>query len=194
MAKDNSVYVIAGGNQQIWAINPKTRQRLRIKLAKDKSKIFDIYTSGSGVYHASELIISEQKKVDGYTKTFDVNYAQVIDSISGKPCVTITPPDTEGVPLEQRLVPIEFQFLKRGDSLFYTLNSSEGVVFPHCNAEIEQSGRTNFNGRNLYFGDKKIASLDEEILYSKEVYAKRFSRAFRVKNKIRYNKNRAFFG
>ena len=194
MAQENGIYVIAGGNQQIWAVDPKTRQRLRIKLAKDRSKVFDVYASGSGVYHVSELITSEQKKVDGYTKTFDVNYVQVVDSISGKPCVTITPPGVDGVPLEQRLVSIEFQFLKKGDSLLYTLNDSEGVVFPHCNAEIEQSGMTNFDGKDLYFGDKRIASLDEEILYAKEVDAKRFARAFRVKNKPRYNKNKAFFG
>ena len=125
MAQDNGIYIIAGGNQQIWAIDPKTKQRLRIKLAKYRIKVFDVYASGSGIYHASELITLEQKKVDGHTKHFQVNYAQVVDSISEKPCVTITPPGVDGMPLEQRLVPIEFQFLKIGDSLLYTLNGSK---------------------------------------------------------------------
>lgn len=194
MAKENGIYVIAGGNQQIWAVNPKTRQRLRIKLAKDKSKVFDVYASGSGVYHAFELITSEQKKVDGCTDYFDVNYVQVIDSISGRPCVTITPTRIEMVPLEQRLVPIEFRFVKKGGSLLYNLNDFEGVVFQHCNAEIEQTVKTTFDGKDVYLGDKKIASLDEEVLYAKQIDAKRFARAFRMKNKPRYNKNKAFFG
>lgn len=195
MAQDNnSTYVIAGGKHQIWAVDPKTSQRLRIKLAKDKSKVFDVYVSGSGIYHASELILTEQKKVDGHTKFFNINYVQVVDSISSKPCITITPPGTERIPLEQRLVPVDFKFVKKGDSLLYILNESEGMVFPHCNAEIEQSGRTNFDGKDIYFDDKKIASLNEEILYAKEVDAKRFARVFRVKNKSRYVKNKAFLG
>jgi len=47
MTQNNNVYVIAAGDKQIWAINPKTKQRLRIKLAKDISKIFDIYANNS---------------------------------------------------------------------------------------------------------------------------------------------------
>lgn len=193
--KNNDIYVIAGGNQQIWAVDPETRQRIRIKLAKDKSKVFDVYANGSGAYHASELISTKQKIVEGHLDFFDVNYVQIVDSLSGKSCITITPPGTEGISLESRkLVPIQFRFVKKGESLLYILNESEGVVFPHCNTEIEQSGRTNFDGNDIYFGDRKITSLDEKVLYAKEVDAIRFARAFRVKNKHRYDKNRAFFG
>ena len=188
----NGIYIITGGKREIWAVNPETKQRLRIKLAKDRSKVFDVFASSSGVYHATELVSKERKVVNGYLKFFDVNYVQILDSISGKHCTTITPPGAEAMPLESRLVNIDFRFVQDGESLLYTLNGSEGIVFPHCNAEIEQLGITNFNGKDVYFDGRKIASLDEDILYAKEVDAKKFARAFRLKDKNRYNKNKDF--
>lgn len=193
MKLNNDIYVIAGDEHQIWAINPATKQRLQIKLGADKSKVLDIYVSGSGIYHASEIVTWQSKEGEGYTQSFKVNYAQVNDSISGRSCVTITPPGTESLPLEKRLVPLNFQFVAREESLHYNLNNFEGIVFSHFNRGVEQLSRVNFEGKNVYFGDKKIVSLEEGVLYAKEMDAAKLCRAFRLKNRPRYQKNKAFF-
>ena len=186
------IYIIASGDKQIWAINPKTRERLRLKLAKDRTKVLDVYASNSGVYHASEQIRKEQKKIKESSTEVSVNYIQIVDSLSGKTSLTINPPGAESLPLEERLIPLDFTLVKHNGALLYTLNGTSGVIFPNCNGEIEQSGKTTVEENALYFDGKKIATLDENIRYAKEVDAQAFARAFRIKNKIRYDKNREF--
>ena len=185
-------YLIVSGDHQIWALDPRTKQRLRLKLAKDRTKVLDLYANNSGVYHASEQIRKEQKKIDDRPKKFDVNYVQVIDSLSGNTFLTINPPGAGSLPLEERLVPLDFRLTREGNALLYQLNGTSGVIFPRCNGEIEQSGKTTFEGDALYFDGKKIATLDEEIKYAKEVNAQAFAKAFKLKNKARYDRNRHF--
>jgi len=191
MDLENGVYVVAAGNTEIWAINPNSRQKLR--LSRDKSQILDLHASNAGIYYAAELRKKECKRVYGLNKSFDVNYVQIVDSISGNVCLTLTPPGTESLPLEKRLVELNFLFDQIDDSLLYVLNGSSGVVFPRCNGEKIQSGRMAFNGNDLFFDERKIASIDESVRYAAEVSANQLSRQFRIKNRDRYLRNRDFF-
>jgi len=187
-------YVIAVGNKQVWVANPSTKQQVRIKPAKDITRVLDIHSNSSGVYHASERIIKESKKDDkGITRQYEVNFVQVFDTLTGNSILTIRPPNSEGLPLEDRCVPISFSFVKKNGSLPYTLNDSKGVVFEKSNGEREQSGKTTYDGNKVYFDGKKIATLDEKVNYVTEVDASQFSKAFKRKNRERYDKNRALF-
>ena len=60
-------YVIAGNADDLWAINPQTRQRIKINSKEnsiDKWPVLDLYANGTGIYHASKLT----KKVEDKTR------------------------------------------------------------------------------------------------------------------------------
>jgi hypothetical protein len=191
--KNMKPLIIVAGTQQIWAVDPITKQRLRIKLAKDRSRILDMHSNNSGVYHASEIRQTEQKSVRGERQEFEVNFVQAYDTISGNPFLTIIPPGYERRPLEERCAPIRFEFFKEGGSLLYRLNDVTGVVFERCNGETEETGETTFLNRDLSFDYRRVASLEETITYAKEIDKDCFARAFKRKNKQRYARNRRFF-
>ena len=184
-------YIIAGGDHEICALNPNSKQKLSLK--SDQSRVLGIYASSSCVYHAAELLRQESKKVSGRPKTFDVNYVQVFDSISGNPCLTITPPGSEYLPLEKRLAELLFSFSKEGDSLLYTLNRSRGVVFERCESEMELSGKTTFDDKRIYFEGCRITTLDEPVKFIREVSAEDFARSFRLRNKKVYKERKKTF-
>lgn len=194
-------YVIIGTETQIWAINPVNRQRLL--LAKNNSKILDLYANNSGIYHASPLFkvkTAKKKASDGHWCNGNVYKAcvQVYDSISNNPIITIEPKNTKWFEGEYKAIwnsniPI-FNFRKKDNSLLYLINNSEeGVIFNNINGECAQTEKTRINNNEIYFGNKKIAVWNEPIKHFTETMAMPFERAFRGKNKFRYKKNKSFF-
>ena len=157
--------LVIGTENQLWVVNPSNKQRLRLNTRKKNKdhqaayseKVLDVYSSNNGISHATERVKKEPKIVKrGNTEYFPVNFVQVYDSIVGKPVFTAHPADTQRLPLEERMVPLDFSFSKRDGSLMYTLNGIEGMVFPNSNGSMEQSGKTEVKGNRVYFDGRRI--------------------------------------
>jgi len=156
--KSDENYIIIATDQEIWAINPKTKQRMRIKPVKDISKILDIETTQSGIYHAIETF-GIKKKITGEYKegikkiktysSFKFNYIQIIDSISGNSIMTINPEESKDQPLEKRLIDLKIQFKRDINNLGYKLNFTEGIIFPYY--ENFRDGEKNLKFKKIMF-------------------------------------------
>jgi len=190
-SNDKKTYLIVGGKQELWAINPKTKEKL--KLAKNRLNLLDLFASQSGLYYAAEIIDSQSKKVDGHIKKFNVNYIQIMNALSNKSCFTLIPPNSTNLPLEKRMISIDFKFEKNEGALKYSLNGTKGIIFSNYSKKTPIEHCLTIDGKNVYFVGRKIATLDENVLYVEEVDAKAFSRAFKHKNRSRYLKNKSFF-
>jgi hypothetical protein len=183
----------SSSENEIWVLNPQNKQRFRVVPANHGHRILDIYACDSGIYHASEIITPKYKKVDGVTKCFDINAVQIFDTITMNSFKTIVPKGSENLPLEQRLIPLNFWFVDKGNSLLnYFLNDNSGVVFDKC-VISERNIQVKYDGNTLYLDGKKITAFDKDIIYARAVDAQKFAHSYRKKDKQRYNRNKDFF-
>lgn len=60
------------------------------------------------------------------------------DTLSGNTAVTVHPPNQKSLPLEQRIAPLVFSFVRRENTLLYNLNGSEGTILPQIGRVEEQ--------------------------------------------------------
>jgi hypothetical protein len=185
----NNYKVKGGTRKEAWIVHPLTRERLRVIPTSYSNKILDIYACDSGIYHASEIITPKQKRVDGIPTTFNTNAVQIVDSISMNSCMTIVPKDTKDLPLEKRLISLDFQFLEDNQSLKYVLNDDTGVIFSNCARSGIDLGNVTFDKSNIYFNDKRITVFDGNVFYAKLVGQFNLGHEYRVKNKQAYKKH-----
>jgi len=191
----DGLFVVASGNKQIWAINPETKQKISIKPKRDGKLILDLETTKLGIFYGTLVSHKEQQFFAGnITRWYDINRAQIIDAVSGNSIITLTPKEMKGLlPEEKSKIDIDFQFYLRDDGLHYVMNGEEGVVMPGSPSPVNNIGAGHYNNK-VVFGRRVIASLDEKVIYTREIKAKDLARAFRVKNRSRYDKNRDFMG
>lgn len=206
-------YVIAWADDNITAINPDTRRQLRILSKSRANKILDVYAHDFGIYHAYEEFMPESKprKVKGslrthretkwITKTFERNFAKVYDSISNRSFLSVFPSRDEAAinaikeqnQLEDALLAdIDFCFKQVNGQLLYFMNEKSGMIIPKLTS-YSSNESLSIDSKNILYNGKRIASFDK-ISNVFEVNAENFSRAFRQKNKLRYKKNKEFFG
>jgi hypothetical protein len=195
-------YLVIGTKDQIWVVNPENKRRMLLNPierdrsgAHERSNILDIYSSGSGVYHALEKIGvgKESGFIRGKWVDDRYNFVQVYDSISLKPILTVKPHEAKTEPVGKRIIDnLKFSFLKKDNSLLYVLNGIEGLVFSNINGYTLQSGKTEIKGDVVYYGGEKITSI-EGVIYTNEVDSERFERSFKKKNRNLYKGSRLFF-
>lgn len=194
MDTENKYHVIVAGETGLWSVNPYSKMRLRLKPAKESSKMLDVICSDLGVFHAVELKREESKRVGKYVKTFPINYIQILDSISGGSVLTFYPPGTKDLPLEKRCVKLDFRFDLYEDSLNYTLNGTESILFPHCyTGSNKVDGLITFEGNDVYSNGRKILHLDEQVKSAVGIDAQVFAKEMRIKNPGRYDRNKEYF-
>ncbi len=112
-------YPIIATTNEIWAINPANKQRL--KLAHVNAGILGLYACDRGIYHAAVTLSENSKLVQEGSKRvqreFDYNYVTIYDTISGNSACTAFPPGQDRMPLEDRMMEIEFAFSRKGEAL-----------------------------------------------------------------------------
>ncbi|MBW2995918.1 hypothetical protein KY332_01325 [Candidatus Woesearchaeota archaeon] len=183
--KDITQYPIVGTDTEIWLIKPENHQRLR--LAQSKSGIFDLFISEKLIYHASESIEELTKQIKKgrhrYPKSFEYNYVTIYDTISGKDIRNVHPKGQEQLPIEDRLVDIDFSFTRDGRSLGYLLNGEEHFLFDSIREPVKQDGAYSFSGDRVYFDGKRVAKMDNEIKYFGVVDARELQKMLKRKNR-----------
>ncbi|MBI2542331.1 hypothetical protein HYV80_06485 [Candidatus Woesearchaeota archaeon] len=186
-------YIVAATDTQVWAVNPTTRQLLRMTAGSERLPVLGIYANGA-VYHAVEVRERKEHTFGRQKVEYDENSVQVKDTISGNTAITVHPSGQKSLPLEQRVVPLNFRFIRRGNSLLYSLNGSEGVIFPQIGSVEEQDyGIVSVDGKNIYLGARRVATLDSEPKFVAEINQSKLSGSFRKKNPHKFEKNKEFF-
>ena len=182
---------IIGTGRDIWAVNPHTKQRLRLLLAKDRCPILDIYADNKRIYHAGakiEMCNNTSGKDPLYNKI-----VQIADTISGNHVKTIGKNPDFAFPLnETARQRIEFEFIRYPKSLAYVFFGIEEDMIPLINCE-SQEHPFQAKGNEIYDEQKRIARFDENIEYLTAVDMPEFEKTFRKKNIQRYKKNIDFF-
>jgi hypothetical protein len=191
--RTNKILKKSSSQNEIWLLNPVSKQRLRVIPANHGHRILDIYACNSGIYHATEIITPKYKKVKGEVKRFDINAVQIFDTITMNSFKTIVPKGSENLPLEKRLIPLNFWFVDKGNSLLnYVLNEDYGVVFDKCIIS-ELNIKVAYDGNMLYLDGKKITAFDKDIIYARAVDATKIARAYKKKDRVGFDKNKDFF-
>jgi len=187
-------YPIIATVHEIWAINPGNKQRLKIGHAKNR--VLDLYTSNRCIYHANETIAKNSKSVSRgnhkVTQNFDFNYVTIYDTISGKSVRTAYPDGQQSLPMEERLMELDFSFFKDGDSLKYQLNGVDHLLFEKINGSCVPDETLIVEGNRVYYDGKRIVKFDQEILHFGVVDAREFQRIVRRKNQKLYKRLKSF--
>ena len=183
--------VIATTKSQIWAINPDSRQLLRITPA-DKTPILDSYASDKGIHHAVyRPEPNTQRRLKGSEQVSWKQKVIIYDTLSSRPISTATGPIRFTTYLPNN-PDFEFKFMKEENSLLYRLGDKKGIIFPSLTGEFNQS-MLETDGKRVIFNNRKIATLDQEVQKTWAIEMEEFSRMFRIKNRARFRKNKDFF-
>lgn len=179
-------YPVVVTNQGIWLVRPENHQKVRIASADE---ILDSYISDRGIYHAVENHDYETKMIGGSRKhrrprSFKYNFVSIIDSLTGKQLKNIYPEGQRQMPVEERLVDIDFGFERNGDALAYVFNGSQGQLFDTHAAPSQMDMSYNHNGSRLYFCGRRVARFDrgERIKNLNTLSVRKLERLLRRKN------------
>ena len=188
------IYIVASDGMAVWAINPANRQRLRIKPASDRNPVLDVIPLKTGIYHAAEVVKKELVRYRGQVYIAQENFVRVDDTISGSSVVTINPREvTPAASPIDKVVDISFRFFTDDQALGYVLNGREKVLF---GAGYERSSTPMFakaDGNTITYSGRVVATLENRVVHLHEMSGDQLARAFRLKNRFRYDKNRGFF-
>lgn len=195
-----SQYPIVATPREIWAVNPENKRRL--KLGHERTKILDLYANNRGIYHAAEGVSHNTKLVETWSsgkgrvkvpKEFPFNFVTIYDTLSGNPIRTVYPEGQQDRPVEERMLGIDFSFMREERALKFEIDGISHVLLETVAGDVQPDTSFSYEGDRVYYAGRRIARFNEDIIGFEVVDASEFPRLLRRKNKPLHNKFRRSF-